>query len=115
MAPPLHLVPVQPISADEAQTRLIALGAKPINATRLALEWNWSRSKVRRCVARCRAQGLIPQGLIPAAAGTAGDGKRKPAAPARAIRREIREAADNPTAEETQMEVKAESPAPEPR
>jgi uncharacterized membrane protein YdcZ (DUF606 family) len=113
MAPPLHLVPQQPISADEAQTRLIALGAKPINATRLALEWNWSRSKVRRCVARCRAQGLIPQGLIPAAAGVAGCGKRKSTAPARAIRVDIREAADSPSAEGTQMEVKAESPAPE--
>jgi hypothetical protein len=56
----LHLVTTQPITRDDACARLVAHGTKPLSATRLALEWGWSRSKVRRLIARCQAEGLIP-------------------------------------------------------
>ena len=71
----LHLVTAQAINPDEARARLQALPPQMMKAARLAREWGWSRSKVRRFIAACRAKGVIP-----AAAGAAGGGgKRKPA------------------------------------
>jgi hypothetical protein len=90
--PPLHVVAAQAISADEARACLLALGTKPINATQLALEWGWTRSRVRRFVTKFRAQGLI--------AATAPKPTREPS-PVKATRIEIRQAptAPQPTPE----------------
>lgn len=85
MSTPLHLVSDKPLNESDAIERLIALGDRSVNASRLAAEWGWSRSKVRRLVARCRVQGKIPH-----AAGVAGV-EQKPVAPARPVRIEIRE------------------------
>jgi hypothetical protein len=57
--------PRQPPSREEARAQLLTLQAKP-NQSQLAREWLWSRSKVRRLIAACRAQGVIP----PAATAT---------------------------------------------
>lgn len=98
MSTPLHLVPADPLSEADAIDRLIALGNKPVNATRLALECGWSRSKMRRLIARCRAEGKIPH-----AGDVAGDA-RKPVAPAaQPVRVEIRE---TPPAETMEHETR---------
>jgi hypothetical protein len=56
---PLHVVPTQPITPDEARACLMALDPGAINASQLAREWGWSRAKVRRFILKLRGQGVI--------------------------------------------------------
>ncbi|CCD97624.1 hypothetical protein [Bradyrhizobium sp. STM 3809] len=79
MTKSLHVVQSTPLSESEALNRLAALTGEALNATHLAHEWNWSRSKVRRFIARHQAGKSIPP------ASSAGDaaGGQKRRAPAR--------------------------------
>jgi hypothetical protein len=57
---PFHVVPSQPITREEARARLLALDPGSISASKLAREWGWPRTTVRRFIAACRAEGVIP-------------------------------------------------------
>jgi hypothetical protein len=74
---PFHVIPSQPITREEARARLMALDPGSINASKLAREWGWSRAKVRRFIAACRAEGVIP----PAPMSQAGTSPASPASP----------------------------------
>jgi outer membrane murein-binding lipoprotein Lpp len=49
----------QPVSRDQALARLLAIEGEPY-ASQLGREWDWSRAKVRRFIAACRDEGIIP-------------------------------------------------------
>jgi hypothetical protein len=74
---------LQPISRDEARARLRALAGKP-NASRLAREWSWSRSKVRRLIAACCAEGEIAPAARAARANNRANTKKRAAGTPRA-------------------------------
>ena len=58
----LSMTATQPITREDARARLLAFEPGSISPSKLAREWGWSRAKVRRFIAACRAEGIIPFG-----------------------------------------------------